>query len=98
MSAPRSRPRTVGALEEGRIPDRARGDHSLAAGSVAGAARFLRRRGQRLGALWVDAHGDLNTPATSKSGNVHGMPLAALLGHGDKPRWSASSGRRPHFE
>jgi arginase len=60
------------------------GDHALAAGSIAGAAAHLHAKGQRLGALWIDAHGDLNTPATSRSGNVHGMPLAALLGHGDK--------------
>jgi arginase len=60
------------------------GDHSIAAGSIAGAAAHLRERGERLGLIWVDAHGDLNTPATSRSGNVHGMPLAALLGNGDK--------------
>ena len=59
------------------------GDHSLAAGSVAGAARALRARGESLGLLWIDAHGDINTPATSPSGNVHGMPVAHLLGHGD---------------
>src|SRR5690606_32319743 len=49
-----------------------------------GAAAHLATQGKRLGLIWVDAHGDLNTPATSSSGNVHGMPLAALLGHGDK--------------
>src|SRR6476620_4966474 len=56
------------------------GDHSLAAGSVAASADFLRRDRQALGLIWVDAHGDMNTPATSGSGNVHGMPLASLLG------------------
>src|SRR5262249_35997004 len=57
------------------------GDHSLAAGSVAAAADWAKRtRDLPLGLLWVDAHGDMNTPATSLSGNVHGMPLAALLG------------------
>jgi arginase len=76
--------RTRAALEEGRIPVVLGGDHALAAGSIAGAAAHLRAKGQRLGAIWVDAHGDLNTPATSRSGNVHGMPLAALLGNGDK--------------
>jgi arginase len=76
--------RTRGALEDGRIPVVLGGDHALAAGSIAGAAAHLHAKGQRLGALWIDAHGDLNTPATSRSGNVHGMPLAALLGHGDK--------------
>ncbi|WKW13250.1 arginase [Pseudogemmatithrix spongiicola] len=72
------------ALASGRMPVVLGGDHALAAGSIAGAASHLRAKGQRIGALWVDAHGDLNTPATSKSGNVHGMPLAALLGFGDK--------------
>lgn len=76
--------RTRGALDEGRIPVVLGGDHALAAGSIAGAAAHLQAKGQRLGALWIDAHGDLNTPGTSRSGNVHGMPLAALLGHGDK--------------
>lgn len=72
------------AIAAGRLPVVLGGDHALAAGSIAGAAAQLRAKGQRLGALWIDAHGDLNTPATSKSGNVHGMPLAALLGFGDK--------------
>jgi arginase len=76
--------RTREALTLGRVPIVLGGDHALAAGSIAGAAGFLREKGQRLGALWIDAHGDLNTPGTSKSGNVHGMPLAALLGFGDK--------------
>lgn len=56
------------------------GDHSLAAGSVGASADFAATQGRDLGLLWVDAHGDMNTPATSTSGNVHGMPLAALLG------------------
>jgi arginase len=59
------------------------GDHSLAAGSVAGVATALATRGERLGLIWLDAHGDLNTPESSKSGNVHGMPVAHLLGKGD---------------
>ena len=58
------------------------GDHSLGAGSVAAASAWARRsRRLPLGLLWVDAHGDMNTPRSSPSGNVHGMPLAALLGH-----------------
>jgi arginase len=57
------------------------GDHSLAAGSVAAAATWAAdQRQQPLGLIWIDAHADMNTPATSPSGNVHGMPLAALLG------------------
>ncbi|MBX3131954.1 MAG: arginase [Gemmatimonadaceae bacterium] len=75
--------RTEEALRAGRLPVVLGGDHALSAGSIAGASRFLKSKGQHLGALWIDAHGDLNTPGTSKSGNVHGMPLAALLGHGD---------------
>jgi arginase len=56
------------------------GDHSLAAGSVAATADFVRREEKPLGVIWVDAHGDMNTPSSSGSGNVHGMPLASLLG------------------
>jgi arginase len=68
------------ALEKGALPLVLGGDHSLGAGSVAASADYLRRDGKALGLLWVDAHGDMNTPSTSGSGNVHGMPLAALLG------------------
>ena len=70
----------LAVLEQGAIPVVLGGDHSLAAGSVAATADYARRRGERVGAIWVDAHGDMNTPASSGSGNVHGMPLAALLG------------------
>jgi arginase len=69
-------------LEEGMTPLVLGGDHSLAAGSVSGVAAFYRRRGEKIGVLWIDAHSDINTPETSPSGNVHGMPLAALLGLG----------------
>jgi len=69
-------------LEEGMIPLVLGGDHSLAAGSVAGVAGFYGRRGEKIGLIWIDAHTDINTPETSPSGNVHGMPLAALLGLG----------------
>jgi arginase len=69
------------AARRGAMPLVLGGDHSLAAGSVAAAADWARRTRQLpVGLLWVDAHGDMNTPATSPSGNVHGMPLAALLG------------------
>jgi arginase len=68
------------ALEKGGLPLVLGGDHSLAAGSVAATAAFTRREGKPLGLIWVDAHGDMNTPTTSGSGNVHGMPLASLLG------------------
>jgi arginase len=71
---------SLGALEKGGFPLVLGGDHSLAAGSVAATADFVRREKKPLGLIWVDAHGDMNTPASSGSGNVHGMPLASLLG------------------
>ncbi len=71
---------SLAVLEKGGIPLVLGGDHSLGAGSVAATAEFLRRENKPLGLIWVDAHGDMNTPGTSSSGNVHGMPLAALLG------------------
>jgi len=75
----------VTALEAGETPLLLGGDHSLAAGSVSGVAEFYRRREQKIGLLWIDAHSDINTPETSPSGNVHGMPLAALMGLGPEP-------------
>ena len=71
---------SLGVLHAGGLPLVLGGDHSLAAGSVAATADFVRPDGKPLGLIWVDAHGDMNTPASSSSGNVHGMPLAALLG------------------
>ena len=71
---------SLGVFEKGGLPLVLGGDHSLAAGSVAAAADFVRHDRRKLGLIWVDAHGDMNTPATSASGNVHGMPLASLLG------------------
>jgi arginase len=71
---------SLAVLHSGGIPIVLGGDHSLAAGSVAATADFLRKDGKPVGLLWVDAHGDMNTPSSSGSGNVHGMPLAALLG------------------
>ena len=73
------------SLTEGMSPVILGGDHSVAAGSVSGVAEFYRRRNQKIGLIWIDAHADINTPATSPSGNVHGMPLAALLGLGPEP-------------
>lgn len=75
--------RTAAIVREGRIPVVLGGDHSLAAGSIAGVATALAERGERLGVIWLDAHADLNTPESTLSGNVHGMPVAHLLGHGD---------------
>src|SRR6202167_1543787 len=73
------------ALNEGMTPVILGGDHSVAAGSVSGVANFYRRQNQKIGLIWIDAHADINTPATSPSGNVHGMPLAALMGLGPEP-------------
>lgn len=67
-------------LEAGRVPLCLGGDHSMAAGTVSGVAEHYRRQNQRVGLIWIDAHTDINTPDSSPSGNVHGMPLAALMG------------------
>lgn len=77
--------RVRGALAKGRVPVVLGGDHSCAVGSVSGVAAHFRAEKRKVGLLWVDAHGDINTPATTRSGNVHGMPVAALLGLGPPP-------------
>jgi arginase len=69
-------------MEAGKIPISLGGDHSMAVGSVAGAAEFYRKQDQKIGLIWIDAHTDINTPESSPSGNVHGMPLAAIMGLG----------------
>jgi len=69
-------------LEAGKVPLALGGDHSVAAGTVAGVAEFYRRQNQKIGLIWIDAHTDVNTPDSSPSGNVHGMPLAAIMGLG----------------
>jgi len=75
--------KTRRSLREGRLPVVLGGDHSISIGSVAGVASHFRGLRRRMGLLWVDAHGDMNTPRTSPTGNVHGMPLAISLGVGD---------------
>jgi arginase len=70
------------SVELGKIPLALGGDHSVAAGTVAGVAEFYRRRNEKIGLIWIDAHTDINTPESSPSGNVHGMPLAATMGLG----------------
>ncbi|HVB34603.1 MAG TPA: arginase [Patescibacteria group bacterium] len=70
------------AVAEGLLPIVLGGDHSLAVGSVGGVAAHFRKQGGHVGLLWLDAHGDMNTPESSPSGNIHGMPLAALVGAG----------------
>ena len=70
------------ALDEGLLPVVLGGDHSIALGTVAGAASHFHKEGRRIGVIWLDAHADMNTPESSPSGNVHGMPLAAIMGSG----------------
>jgi len=74
--------RTETAMDAGRFPLVLGGDHSIAIGTISGIVRSMRRDGKRLGVVWVDAHTDMNTPATSPSGNIHGMPVSCLLGDG----------------
>ena len=70
------------ALKEGKAPLVLGGDHSIAVGTVAGVASFFRKKRQSIGMIWIDAHPDMNTPQTSPSGNIHGMPLASCIGMG----------------
>ena len=70
------------SLSEGFLPLLLGGDHSIAAGVAAGVANYFRKDKKQIGYLWLDAHGDMNTPESSPSGNVHGMPLAAIMGYG----------------
>jgi len=73
---------TGAALAQGQLPLLMGGDHCLAIGSISAVAAHCRARGRRLKVLWFDAHADANTPETSPSGNIHGMPVACLLGLG----------------
>ena len=84
----------LASLDAGALPLLLGGDHSLATGSVAASAAWVRRTfSLPLGLIWIDAHGDMNTPETTTSGNVHGMPLAALLGN--EPAELAAIGKSP---
>ena len=82
------------ALAGGRLPLVLGGDHSVAIGTVSGVGCYFRRRGEPIGLIWLDAHADMNTPDTSPSGNIHGMPLACILGMGP-PELSDLFGYRP---
>ena len=81
-------------LTAGSIPVVLGGDHSIAMGTISGLARFHRQKGKRIGLIWFDAHGDMNTPETSPSGNIHGMPLAVALGFGE-PSLTGLAGEAP---
>lgn len=69
-------------LAHGKFPLVLGGDHSVAIGTIAGVSQHFRKKDQKIGLIWIDAHTDMNTPETSPSGNVHGMPLACSIGYG----------------
>ena len=73
---------TYAELVAGRLPIMLGGDHCLGIGSISAVARHCRERGKRLRVLWFDAHADFNTAVLTPSGNIHGMPVACLCGHG----------------
>ena len=70
------------ALQENQLPLVLGGDHSIAVGTVSAISNHYRGRGEKTGLIWIDAHADMNTPGSSRSGNVHGMPLACCVGNG----------------
>ncbi len=80
-----------GILNAGELPLVLGGDHSIAIGSIAGFSSFCRSRNEVPGLMWFDAHADMNTPESTPSGNIHGMPLAAVLGYGAEPLINVSS-------
>ena len=80
---PRLAQTTFDAVNDGALPLILSGDHSCAVGIWSGVSRALQPRGE-MGLLWIDAHLDAHTPATSHTGNIHGMPLAALMGFGEE--------------
>lgn len=86
------------ALAEGALPIVLGGDHSIAMGTIAGSARHFRKTKQKLGLVWLDAHADANTAATSPSGNIHGMPMAIALGLGDPDLLSINGAKGPMVE
>jgi len=81
-------------MDKGEFPLVLGGDHSQAIGTISGMAKSLRRQGKELGVFWCDAHTDMNTPESSPSGNIHGMPLSVLLGRGPK-ELTGIAGRAP---
>lgn len=84
-------------LDDDEVPLVLGGDHSIAAGTVAGVAMHFKKKSKNVGMIWLDAHGDMNTPESSPSGNVHGMPLAAIMGHGAK-ELTELAGTKPMVE
>lgn len=88
---------TERTLTDGYFPLVLGGDHSIAVGSCSGVSNFFRAQSKRIGYLWLDAHGDMNTPESSPSGNIHGMPLAAIIGYG-APELVEMLGYKPKVE
>src|SRR5579872_4123235 len=84
-------------LEDDLVPVVLGGDHSIAVGTAAGVAAHFAKQSKRVGLIWLDAHGDMNTPETSPSGNVHGMPLASIMGYGP-PELTELAGAKPMIE
>lgn len=82
------------SLEQGHFPVTLGGDHSIAAGSIAAVAKHYEKKGG-IGVIWIDAHGDWNDPASSPTGNMHGMPFSAVCGHG--PDCMVDFGQGPAF-
>jgi len=76
------RAKVESVLQEGSFPLVVGGDHSIAVGTVAALSSHYHKQQKKIGLIWFDAHGDMNTPETSESGNIHGMPLACCLGRG----------------
>jgi arginase len=70
------------SVEAGKFPIVLGGDHSVAIGTISGLSHEYRKQGKKIGVVWIDAHADMNTPETSPSGNIHGMPLACCVGMG----------------
>ena len=84
-------------LTKGELPLVLGGDHSIAIGSFAGVASYFRKQQQTVGLIWFDAHADMNTPDSTPSGNIHGMPLAALFGYG-APELTKVAGFAPKLD
>ena len=84
-------------LDEKMMPVVLGGDHSIAVGTIAGASAHFQKDSKRVGLIWLDAHGDMNTPDSSPSGNVHGMPLASIVGYG-APELTGLAGEKPMID
>lgn len=85
------------SLQKNHFPLIIGGDHCVAIGTIAGASHYFRQKNQELGLIWIDAHADVNDPASSPTGNIHGMPLAVALGHGHK-KLTAIGGPKPKIK